>query len=117
MIKEYPTELYWNYVGNKDYEFKIGGNFYLGQEDWNMTLITKINHINAIQHKTSPLIKKLKKIQLSTKFKDLIETITWYDKETERFNNGYQLFFEENNNTDYLLINDHFKIHIQNYPI
>jgi hypothetical protein len=89
-----------------NYEITFNPNLGDLQKDWNQTLLTKFNYL------TIGVDKEIL-IKVPNKFKDLIESLTYYDQFSNKISNRYNvIFFESEENIIYL---DKMELEIENY--
>lgn len=108
----YPKKLIWNYLGREEECYKC---FFPTQNDWNGTLLSKINHMRAIRYQTIPFDRGSNEIKSPEKYRKIFETMEFYDREKEMFSNGVKLNFTLSNRKSHLLIGDEHKIMIKNF--
>lgn len=73
--------------------------------DWNQTLVTKINQMTGMRPA---------KIYAPIKFKPLFETLEYYDKKTEVITGKYSVYYVNNINDDYVIVDGNI-LEITNY--
>lgn len=81
------------------------------QKDWNQTIWPTFNIIRLNILKENEIIKCVAPI----KFKSFMETIHLYDSEKQTLNDYFLFEYIDNNDIDYILINENLKLEIQNY--
>jgi len=64
------------------------------QNDWNQTLVTQFNFINASLH--GARMKKTKIVNVPEKFRGLIESLAFYKPEDSTLSGRYNIVFVEN---------------------
>jgi hypothetical protein len=95
-----------------DYKIPLKYNkndVFLFQIDWNQTLMTTFNIINNNLNNKNEIINCLTPI----KFQKLIESLTFYNKETSIYKNYKFEFIESNDDT--IKINNNIELKILNY--
>lgn len=96
------------------------------QSDWNQTLVTKINQIGTRIHQVNQTCAA-NKIRVPLHLFRIIEGLEYYNNETGRLSNRYDIVVENNNSKNEIVvyydgikgrsskINDYGKITIENY--
>lgn len=111
MENEHTKECNWNYTPHSE---KLGL-----QNDWNQTLVSLINKMNAQRYRNKHVnsIPSETIISCPEKFKILIESLVYYNNETKRISDRYDVKFHSDNSIDFLLLAEDYKIHIENFAI
>ncbi len=98
-------KLTWNY------KFKEFDNFNIGtQFDWNQTFITKLNQLRGKVCHTNEQIE----LQVPTKFKSIIESLYYYNKNDNTISNLYSIKYIDSD-IDYIKFSNLGKIKIKNF--
>ena len=98
-------ELNWNY------QMPIPVVLYDAQPDWNQTIVTKLNQIWATNR---PFDVVPVAITVPNKFKDIIESLMFYDKETRMMSNRFIFEFIDTD-VNYLDYGGVAKLYIDNF--
>ena len=80
----------WDYMGHRQTEYPNSN-----QRDWNQTLVTKFNMLGARLHGLH--IKPINglKVLIPNKFRELIEDLEYFDKETNMLCGRFSIWFTE----------------------
>lgn len=103
-------EITWNFNGVRS------NNFFGTQADWNQTLLTRMNEINASRfqagHSHYEIITEVK---VPKKFKPIFESIVYYNNKNSNIADRYHVDFSLDNSKSYILFPNDYKIIIENY--
>ena len=89
-----------------NYKLPIPQPFWDAQKDWNQTLLTKFNKLSVGIH-TEITIK------VPLKLKSLIETLEFYDQQTNKIGSRFIVEFIESN--DNIIYVGEFELEVENF--